>query len=126
MSGYELEADLVNACHALAEKCGLKLERIGQRKSKGSGTDRGAPDAFLYVCGFAHPLEFKRPQTSGTRAGRFSNDQLVAAEKRAAEGVATYAPRTLQEFANLVGWSRRNAGRYRATCPSCPIVERDR
>jgi hypothetical protein len=126
MSGYELEAGLVTACAALATRCGLKLERIGQRKAKGSGTDRGAPDAFLYVAGFAHPLEFKRPKSDATRAGRFSHDQIVAADRRRAQGVETYAPRQLQEFANLIGWSKRNAGRYRLTCPACPIVEVER
>lgn len=123
MSGYELEADLVSACHSFAGKLGLKLERIGQRKAKGSGTDNGAPDAFLYVAGFNHPIEFKRPKSDATRKGRFSLDQIVAAEKRREAGVETYAPTSLQEFANLIGWSKRHAGRYRAVCPNCPIVE---
>ena len=81
---YQYEADLVADCKALADKCGLKLERIGQRKAKGSGTERGAPDAFLYVAGFAHPLEFKRPKPAVGRAGRCSLEQMAAAERRRA------------------------------------------
>lgn len=110
-------------CLRFADRCGLKLERIGQRKARGSGTDKGAPDAILYVSGWAHPLEFKRPKSDGTRAGRFSLDQLVAAEQREAQGVVTYAPRTLQHLANLVGWSRRNR---EGVCAACPRVEWER
>ena len=120
---YQYEADLVSDILKLAARCGVYVEAVGQRKAKGSGTTRGAPDLLVYVGGFVHPVEVKRPKSDGTRAGRFSHDQLVAAEQREAQGVVTSAPRTLQHLANLVGWSRRNR---EGVCAACPRVEWER
>lgn len=97
--------------------CGLKLERIGQRKAKGSGTERGAPDAFLYVAGFAHPLEFKRPKPAVGRAGRCSLEQMAAAERRRACGVETFVVDSLQGFTALVNWGRTGRGARPAVVP---------
>lgn len=119
---YELESDLMSSLALVAKTCGVYLEVAGQRKAKGSGSTRGLPDGFLYVAGFCHPLEAKRCKALAGRDGTFSNDQIVAADRRRSEGVQTYAPRTPQHLADLIGWSRRNAGRYRATCPDCPVV----
>lgn len=122
-AGYELESALVADCRLAALAMAVKLEVAGQRNSRGSGSDKGLPDGFLCVCGWLHALEFKRPKTQDARAGRFSYDQLVAAQKRADQGVYTYAPRLLAEFCGLVNWSRRHApGKVPQRCPACPIV----
>lgn len=122
-NAYLFEADLVNDCTLAADTMGVFLEVAGQRKAKGSGSSKGLGDGFLCVAGWHHPLELKRAASKGTERGRFSYDQIVAAERRRAQGIETYAPRTLQEFVNLVNWSRRHypGGDY-LPCPGCPTV----
>lgn len=116
---YLLEADLVDDCCRAATALQVNLEVAGQHVAKKSGSSKGLADAFLCVNGWHHPLELKRPASTGTRAGRFSLDQLVAAERRRAQAVETYAPRTLEQFVALVNWSRRNSC---GVCPDCPVV----
>lgn len=121
--GYELESALVTDCRLAANSMHVKLEVAGQRKARGSGSDKGLPDGFLCVAGWMHPCEFKRPKTQDATAGRFSYDQLVAAQRRAEQGVYTYAPRLLPEFVSLVNWSRRHAPtKAPQRCPACPVV----
>jgi hypothetical protein len=122
MSAYQFEAEVVDDCRALVKSgwfAPVKFEVIGQRKAKGSGTDRGAPDAILSVGRWCHPCEFKRPASDGTRPGRFSHDQIEAARQRLAAGVYTYAPRTCQQFQRLIEWSKRH---YDGRCDDCPVV----
>jgi hypothetical protein len=116
---YLLEADLVDDCRRAATALQVHLEVAGQHVARKSGSSKGLPDAFLYVAGWHHPLELKRPASQGISAGRFSLDQMVAAERRRAQGVETYAPRTLEQFVALVNWSRRHAA---GVCPDCPVV----
>ena len=117
---YLLEADLVQDCRRAAEAMGVVLEVAGQLKAKGSGSDRGLPDGFLSAGGKLIPVEFKRPATDdGTRAGRFSLDQLCAAERRRRCGVETYCPQTLEQFTALVNWARCGTG---PVCQDCPTV----
>lgn len=119
-----LEADLVTSCHTLV--CELRDtwhqpihgERINQRRADKAGSDRGSPDYLLSVNGWHHALEFKR-----TKTGRFSLDQLVAAERRRKAGVETYAPTTVAEFESLLRWSRRHEYGTRPDCPVVPTVE---
>ncbi|HEY5474729.1 MAG TPA: hypothetical protein VIK32_16260 [Candidatus Limnocylindrales bacterium] len=116
---YLLEADLVDDCRRAATALQVVFEVAGQRVAKASGSSKGLPDAFLCVSGWHHPLELKRPASKGAEAGRFSLDQLVAAERRRAQGVETYAPRALEQFVALVNWSRRHRD---GVCPGCPVV----
>lgn len=117
---YELEAEFVDACHktvcALRDTWGKRIhgERINQRRADKAGSERGAPDYLLCVNGWHHPLEFKR-----AKGGRFSLDQMVAAERRRAAGVETYAPTCLPEFDGLLRWSERNRT---GVCRDCPAV----
>lgn len=123
ISGYEFESELVDDCRRAAVTMGVKFEVAGQRRADKAGSDKGLPDGFLCVSGWHHPLELKRPKTQLGRAGSFSYDQLIAAQKRADQGVYTYAPRLLPEFTGLVNWSRRHAPAATAErCPTCPIV----
>ena len=120
MTPYLLESALVADCRRAAEAMGVVLEVAGQLKAKGSGSDRGLPDGFLSAGGKLIPVEFKRPATDdGTRAGRFSLDQLAAAERRRACGVETYAPSSLQEFVRLVNWARWDG---EGAAPDCATV----
>lgn len=122
-AGYEFESALVTDCRLAAGRMVVKLEVAGQRKAKSSGSDKGLPDGFLCVSCWHHPLEFKRAKGADTPAGRFSYDQLVAAQRRADQGVYTYAPRLLPEFVALVNWSRRHApSRMPTRCTACPVV----
>lgn len=114
------EADIVTVCANVTAELRdtwnrpVHLERIGQRKARGSGTDRGVPDALLYVNGQAIPCEFKRPA-----GGRFSLDQLVAAERRRKAGVETYAPTCFAEYKAVLDYHARNRT---GVCPGCPTV----
>lgn len=120
-----LEFDLVTECHQMV--CTLRDEyhrpihgeRIGQRRADKAGQDIGAPDYLLCVNGWHHPLEFKR-----AAGGCFSLGQLVAAERRRAAGVETYAPTSFAEFDALRRWSERNEafGTSGVICPDCPTV----
>lgn len=124
-SPYHLESDLVTACHNTV--CELRDtwhrpihgERLNQRRADKAGSDRGSPDYLLCVNGWQHALEFKRVD-----GGKFSLDQLVAAERRRAAGVETYAPTTFAEFDALRRWSERNSpGKVHwSVCPDCPTV----
>ena len=115
-NAYEIEEELVTACHLtvveLRDKWQVPIhgERLNQRRADKAGSDKGSPDYLLCVGGWNHPLEFKR-----AKGGRFSLDQMVAAERRRKAGVVTYAPTSVTEFDGLVKWSRR-------TLPSLPLV----
>ena len=109
---YQLESELVEDCRKAAVAMGLMFERIGQRDARKAGSDRGAPDVLLYGGGTVAPCEFKRV------GGRFSLDQLVAAERRRACGVETYCPDTLEAFMALANWMRCG----RTARPRCPVV----
>lgn len=122
---YVLESALVQDCKVAADALGVCLEVIGQRKAKGSGTDRGVADALLHAGGKSLNVEFKRPESDGTRAGRFSLDQLAAAERRRHQGVETYAPSTLEHFVALVNWARCGTGPVCRGCPTVPRVGAD-
>lgn len=120
LPAYEIEADLVTACHLTV--CELRDtyhraihgERIAQRRADKAGQDIGSPDYLLTVNGWHHPLEFKR-----AKGGRFSLGQMVAAERRFAAGVVTYAPTRLLHFDALVRWSEQHR---EGICPDCPRV----
>lgn len=116
---YLLEADLVADVVRAAAAMNVYVEFCGQRKAKGSGSTRGLPDAFLYAGGKCLPLELKRPASDGTRAGRFSLDQLVAAQRRREQSVETYAIDSLEAFVCCVNWARYGNG---PICRSCPTV----
>lgn len=119
-SAYELEEELVTKCHRgvceLRDTWGIGIhgERLNQRRADKSGSDRGSPDYLLCVSGWHHPLEFKRRGD-----GRFSLDQMVAAERRRAAGIETYAPTSTAQFDALVRWSRKY---FKGVCPDCPTV----
>jgi hypothetical protein len=128
-STYELEDELVNACHEtvteMRDKIGIAIhgERLNQRRPDKAGSDCGSPDYLLVVNGWHHPLEFKR-----SKGGRFRLDQMVAAERRRAAGVETYAPTRLLQFDALVKWSMKHQGSsgreagWIPICPDCPTV----
>ena len=117
---YALETDLVTACHEtvveLRDTWGQPIhgERLNQRRADLAGSDRGAPDYLLTAGGRQLPLEFKRAE-----GGRFSLDQLVAAERRRKAGVETYAPTSVAHFDALWRWALR---RREGICPDCPVV----
>jgi hypothetical protein len=111
---YTLESELVEDCRRAAEAMLVCFERVQQRDARKAGSDRGVPDVLVSAGGRLIPCEFKRP-----KGGRFSLDQLVAAERRRAGGVETYAPRSLQEFVSLLNWARCGSGEV---CPGCPTV----
>lgn len=111
---YLLEADLVEDCRKAAVTMGAFFERIGQRDARKAGSDRGAPDVIIYAAGRVAFCEFKR--SSG---GRFSLDQLVAAERRRAQGIETYAPSRLEHGVALLNWMRCGTG---PVCQDCPTV----
>jgi len=117
---YSLETDLVTTCHEsiveLRDIWGQPVhgERLNQRRADLAGSDRGSPDYLLCAGGRQLPLEFKRAE-----GGRFSLDQLVAAERRRKAGVETYAPTSTAHFDALVRWALR---RREGVCPDCPVV----
>lgn len=117
MSGYDLEADLVEDCRKAAVTMGVVFERVGQRDARKAGSDRGVPDVLVTARGRVTPCEFKRPKDQG---GRFSLDQLVAAEKRRRLGVETYAPTSLPQFVALLNWLRCGSGPLCQDCPTVP------
>ena len=124
MSPYKFESDLVADMKRAAEAMGAVLEVAGQRNAKKSGSDRGLPDCFLAAGGQYIPIEVKRPESTDTRRGRFSNDQLAAAERRRGCGVETYSPTDLSEFVHLANWARcKGQGRCRA-CPTVPPLSK--
>lgn len=120
MSGYEFEAALVTDCHQTVcefrDTWGKAIhgERINQRRADKAGSDKGSPDYLLCVNGWQHAIEFKR-----AKGGRFSLDQMVAAERRLKAGVVTYAPRRIMDFDKLIAWSERHR---EGVCPFCPQV----
>jgi hypothetical protein len=119
-NNYELEDELVNACHFTVNELRdvwmqpIHGERINQRRADKAGSDKGSPDYLLCVAGWHHPLEFKR-----VKGGRFGLDQIVAAERRRKAGVETYAPTRVTEFDALLTWSKRH---FKGVCPDCPVV----
>ena len=119
MSGYELEADLVEDCRKAAVTMGVVFERVGQRDARKAGSDRGVPDVLVTARGKLIPCEFKRPKAAG---GRFSLDQLCAAERRRACGVETYAPTSLPHFVALLNWARCGTGPVCQDCPTVPAI----
>jgi len=112
---YTIESDLVATCCKIAKAMRVELELVGQRRAKGSGTTRGFPDGVLHAGGRTYLVEFKRPKSVGTRAGRVSLDQVAAAERRAACGVETYLVDSVDDFTALVNWARtgRPSGQLR-------------
>ena len=78
---YTIESDLVATCCKIAKAMRVELELVGQRRAKGSGTTRGFPDGVLHAGGRTYLVEFKRPKSVGTRAGRVSLDQVAAAAR---------------------------------------------
>jgi len=128
-SNYELEEELVTKCHKTVTELrdtwhqSIHGERINQRRADKAGSDKGSPDYLLCVNGWHHPLEFKR-----SKGGRFSLDQMVAAERRRRCGIETYAPTSIAHFDALVKWSQRmaplfsTAHPYNLVCPDCPTV----
>lgn len=110
-----LERDLVDDCRDAAKHMGAFLAEVGQRRAKGSGTTLGFPDGVLHAGGRTYLVEFKRPKSVGTRAGRVSLDQVAAAERRAACGVETYLVDSVDDFTALVNWARtgRPSGQLR-------------
>jgi hypothetical protein len=124
---YEIEEELVTECHKtvcqMRDEYFLAIhgERLNQRRPDKAGSDVGSPDYLLVVNGWHHPLEFKR-----SKGGRFSVGQMVAAERRRAALVETYAPNRLLHFDALVKWSMQRtpgSGRlFLPVCPDCPTV----
>lgn len=106
MKGYELEAELVADCRRAAEAMSVVLEVAGQYRADKAGQDRGFPDAVLHAGGRSLLVEFKRPKTRHSRAGRCSLDQLAAAERRRRCGVDTYLVDSLNDFVALVNRAR--------------------
>jgi hypothetical protein len=121
---FDTEAELVNACHQTVVEMrdtwhkAIHGERIAQRRADKAGQDIGSPDYLLTVNGWNHPLEFKRG-----KGGRFSLGQMVAAERRRAAGVMTYAPSRLLQFDALIAWSERHRDGICFDCPVVPIPE---
>ncbi len=105
---YALEKELVQACCDFVNSFDPPLafiERIGQRKARGSGTDRGVTDSLVHVAGKTLCVEFKLP-------GEYlSRDQQRAAELRQEHGVFTYTVHSLEEFAAIVDAARKAAWR---------------
>lgn len=116
---YTLESDLVADAKRACEAMGVVLEVAGQRRADKAGQDRGLPDAFLHAGGRTWCLEFKKPKAKGERCGRFSLDQLVAAERRRRCGVETYAPSILEHVVALANFARCGSG---VVCQDCPTV----
>ena len=106
----DTESALVLDCKRAAEAMSVYCEWISQRGGRHSGTSRGAPDCLVYVAGIVIPVELKRArQPDGTPAGRLSMDQVVAIERRAAQGVETHIVSDVREFVALVNAARRHA-----------------
>jgi hypothetical protein len=99
---FDYEHELVGACMQVATAMACYVERLGQRKAKGAGNERGAPDALLYCAGKVVPLEFKR-----FRDGRLGLDQIAAIEKRQAQRVETHVVRRVEDFVAAVNGCRR-------------------
>lgn len=102
---FDYEAELVDVCVDAAIAMGVYTERIGQRKAKGAGNEKAAPDLYFYCNGQTVPCEMKR-----FRDGRLSLDQIVAIERRAACGVETAVVRRLEDFVSAVNRRRMARG----------------
>ena len=105
------ESDLVLACCALAEAMGANLEVIGQRRAQGSGTTLGAPDMLLFASGWTVPIEAKRLGRISSEDGKLHVDQLARIYDRLQQGVQTAVIYSVDDFAAVVNWCRRNAKR---------------
>lgn len=115
MSGDE--ADLVHLCKLAAERMGAYVERIGQRRADKAGQDQGAPDLLCYVNGQVLPCELKRAKDRETHTpcGRLSLAQIVAIERREAQGVRTYVIDSVDGFVAAVNEARRPRGVTRSS-----------
>lgn len=104
-----LEKDLVFLCLEAAKAMSVYVEVISQRGGRHSGTSRGAPDFLVYVASRCIPIELKRAKDPATKTpcGRLSLDQVVAIERRQAQGVETFVVTTLDEFVAVVNGARR-------------------
>lgn len=114
MSGEE--AALVLDCKRAAEAMGVYVERIGQHRADKAGSDRGVPDMLVYVNERVLIVEFKRAvdRDTHTPCGRLSLDQLVAIERRDAQGVMTFVVDRLEDFVRIVNAARMARGVERA------------
>jgi hypothetical protein len=102
---YDYEHELVADIMRYATKLGVYVERLGQRKAKGSGNERGAPDLLLYCSGQVVPIECKR-----FKDGKLELDQIAAIEKRSAQGVETIVVRRVDDFIEAINFARRPRG----------------
>lgn len=106
-----LERDLVSQCDDIAKAMNAYVEWLGQRRADKAGQSVGTPDGLLYCGGRCTPLEFKRAKAAdGTPAGRLSLGQIVAAERRAAQGVETHVIDTAEGFVRVVNDCRKARG----------------
>ena len=107
MSGDE--ARLVQLCVETAKAMNCYVERLGQRRADKAGQDAGAPDMLLYVSGRCIPLELKRARDRETHTpcGKLSLAQIVAIERREAQGVETHVVDSVQAFVDAVNAARR-------------------
>ena len=99
---FDYEHELVAEIMRYAEAMNVYVERLGQRKAKGAGNERGAPDLLLYCAGHVVPIECKR-----FRDGRLEQDQAAAIEKRLAQRVETRVVRRVEDFVEAVNAARR-------------------
>jgi hypothetical protein len=104
----DTEAALVQSCRQAATAMGVYTERLNQHRGDKAGSDRGAPDMLVYVGEKVLVCEFKRAKNAdGTPAGVLSRDQVVAIERRKAQGVNTYVIDDVRDFAAAVNNARR-------------------
>ena len=93
-----LESEVVAKCQRFLHDYHLGyMEVAGQRNAKGSGSTLGFPDAIVYSRDRVFVVEFKRPN-----GGRLSNDQVLAIECRAREGIKTWVVTNEQEFVDML------------------------
>lgn len=109
---YDYEHELVADIMSLAGSLAVYVERLGQRKAKGAGNERGAPDLLLYCNGLVVPIECKR-----FRDGKLELDQAAAIEKRQAQGVETHVVRRISDFIDAVNSCRCPRGVVRRDVP---------
>ena len=95
-------------CYQAAKAMNVHVERIGQHRADKAGQDRGAPDMLVYVAGRCLPIEFKRAldRETHTPCGKLSLAQIVAIERREAQGVETHVVDSLEDFVKVVNKAR--------------------
>ena len=101
LNAIEDEAGVIQQCREVAQRCGVVLEEVGQRKAKGSGTTRGFPDLALSVAGWWVPLE-------GKFKAQVSELQYQLAVWKREQGVDTARITGGQDLADVIGFCRRN------------------